>query len=79
MNANKEKIKKNIRTAQLADFKSHNRIVLSREPDKKISSTGDIDNVITLATEISLINFQYSPLVLLFDMTGEISNIFIIM
>ena len=45
---------KEILTAQLADFRSHNRTVLSIEPDKKMSSTGDIDKVITLAnTSIS--------------------------
>jgi hypothetical protein len=35
-------------TTQLADFKSHIRIVLSSEPDKKTSSTGDMDSVMTL-------------------------------
>ena len=37
-------------TAQLADFRSHSRMVLSREPDKKISSTGDMDNAMTLVS-----------------------------
>ena len=66
-------------TAQLADFKSHNRIVLSREPDRKISSTGDIDKVITLARESPQFICNITLFVLLFHMTGKISNVFIIM
>jgi hypothetical protein len=35
-------------TWQLGDRRSHNRIVLSKDPDKNESSTGDIHNETTL-------------------------------
>lgn len=33
---------------QFVDFRSHSRMVLSNEPERKTSSTGDIDKVTTL-------------------------------
>jgi len=45
-------------TWQLGDRKSHNRMVLSREPDKNVSSTGDIHSVTTLQTNVITIQFR---------------------
>jgi hypothetical protein len=67
------------RTTQLADFKSHIRIVLSSEPDKKTSSTGDMDSVMTL-DEIRIVHMhQNGSDAILSHMARKISDVFIVM
>ena len=51
-------IYRNYTTWQFGDRRSHNRIVLSSDPDKNVSSTGDMHNVTTLKNTKNKVAFQ---------------------